>query len=432
VRRAPAAALIAALAVVAVAGCGGGGGGGAGAHDRGAPAPRSDADQLTALLDRRARALTQREAGPLLATDGSPGLRRADRTRVTRLRSLPVRPFRYETGELSVSGERASIHTAERYRVRGVPGSLFTLRRRYAATKRDGRWRLTSERPGRERQPWELAPQRALRRRHFLVLAPRGVDPDAAGLPGALERAHRAVARAIPGRIGSRYLVTVAASTAQARRLAGHIGGIESLVAVADSDVSEQGAARRPIDVISQRLVLIWPQYSQLDQAGRVRILTHELTHLATASFTSGLTPSWLVEGLALYVSGDRRVDEAARLLGSVVLGGARGRGATDAHRSLALAPLSGPQAIARLAGAGQGAAYAYASAAAFYIADRYGPARLFRLYRVFNADDLPGGAGTAVTDAAVRRVLHLPLARLERNLRAWILARALVAPDAP
>ena len=264
------------------------------------------------------------------------------------------------------------------------------------------------------------------------MLTPRDVDVRAAGLPAALERAPRTIARLLPDRIARRYLVVVAPDAPRAHRLASHIAGIESLVAVADSDIREEGAARHPDQVYAQRLVLIWPPYKALAPAGQARILEHELTHLVTAPVTSGLTPSWLVEGLALYVSGDRRVDEAAQLLGAVVLDGAGGQGAAAAHRSLALASLSAPDAIARLDGPGQAAAYAYASSAAFYIADKYGRRALLRLYAVFNADDLPGGAGVAVTDAAVRRVLHVSLGRLERNLRAWIVARALVAPQSP
>ena len=42
------------------------------------------------------------------------------------------------------------------------------------------------------------------------------------------------------------------------------------------------------------------------------------------------------------------------------------------------------------------------------------------------------GKPGAALVDAAVRRVLHEPLVRLERDLRLWIVTRAVVAPLAP
>jgi hypothetical protein len=429
VRRALAAA--AAVGAAALAGCGGGGGSG---HHAGRPPQRTNSlsDEVQALMTARGAALTRRDARALAALDASPRLRAADRRRVARLRALPIRPIRYDTYDVSISDPHARIRTVETYRVAGVPGNLFSLRRVYLARRDRRGWRIAGERTGRERQPWEVGRFRLRRSRHFAILAPRAIDVRAAGLPAALERARRTIARLLPDRIARRYLVVVAADASRAHRLASHIAGIESLVAIADSDIREEGAARRPAQVYAQRLVLIWPPYRALGPAGRARILEHELTHLVTAPVTSGLTPSWLVEGLALYVSGDRRVDEAAQLLGTVVLGGAGGSGAAAAHRELSLTSLSAPDAIGRLDGPGQGAAYAYSSAAAFYIADKYGRAALTRLYAVFNADDLPGAAGVAITDAAVRRVLHVSLGRLERNLRAWILARALVAPGSP
>ena len=68
-----------------------------------------------------------------------------------------------------------------------------------------------------------------------------------------------------------------------------------------------------------------------------------------------------------------------------------------------------------------QEAAYAYASAAAFYIVGRFGRKRYLELYDVFNDEDLPGRAG-AERDrprrpAHARRLAH----RLERDLRDWI-----------
>ena len=124
---------------------------------------------------------------------------------------------------------------------------------------------------------------------------------------------------------------------------------------------------------------------------------------------TSGRTPAWLIEGIALYVSGDDRVAEAA---GRVLSG-----------RAPTLAGLSRPGAIGRLGGDGQSAAYAHSSAAAFYIAERFGRKRCFALYDAFNDASLGGSAGAALADRAVRRTLGLSLEALERDLRRWIVA---------
>ena len=94
---------------------------------------------------------------------------------------------------------------------------------------------------------------------------------------------------------------------------------------------------------------------------------------------------------------------------------------AGETSRALTLAGLSRPDAIGRLGGDGQTAAYAYSSAAAFYIAERFGRTRYFALYDAFNAESLDGPSGSVLTDRAVRRALGISLPALERDLRRWI-----------
>ena len=184
----------------------------------------------------------------------------------------------------------------------------------------------------------------------------------------------------------------VAGGAQAARSLTERIRGVESLAAISDAEVQETGSAKRVSEVVSQRLVVVWPPFSALDADGQQRVVTHELTHAALAGVTSGRTPSWLIEGIALYVSEDRRSGDAARYLA----GEASGR----ARRALSLRALSEPDAIARLSGDGQAVAYAYASAASFYIADRFGRRRFIKLYNAFNDEDLPGNAGLETTAA--------------------------------
>ena len=77
--------------------------------------------------------------------------------------------------------------------------------------------------------------------------------------------------------------------------------------------MQETGPAQRVSAVVSQRLVVVWPPFSSLDADGQQRVVTHELTHAALAGVTSGRTPAWLSEGIALYVSEDRRVSDQSR-----------------------------------------------------------------------------------------------------------------------
>jgi hypothetical protein len=205
----------------------------------------------------------------------------------------------------------------------------------------------------------------------------------------------------LQGRLRRRYLVVVARDAAAARRLTGSIRGLDGLVALTDTEVRQEGDALRVTEVGSQRLLVIWPAFAAIDLEARRIAVTHELTHAALAPVTSGRTPGWLTEGLALYVSGDDRTLEAATLGGP------------------GLRRLSRPDAFARLAGDAQRQAYALASAAAFSIAQRHGREALIELYLAFNRPSLVGERGDpALTDAAVRRVLGVSLAALEREVR--------------
>ena len=120
--------LVALAVVLALGGRGGGGGG----EDRGATAARerpSDADALDALLEKRGRALSERNAGALARTTAPGPLRAADRRRVARLGGLHLASVRYVPTDLTFDRRRARITVFETYRVRGVPGSLFSVRR---------------------------------------------------------------------------------------------------------------------------------------------------------------------------------------------------------------------------------------------------------------------------------------------------------------
>ncbi|MGH2968107.1 MAG: hypothetical protein ACRDK0_03430, partial [Solirubrobacteraceae bacterium] len=105
---------------------------------------------------------------------------------------------------------------------------------------------------------------------------------------------------------------------------------------------------------------------------------------------------------------------------------------ARTARRALTLTGLSEPGAIARLGGEGQTAAYVYSSAAAFYITARFGRERYLDLYDTFNDEALEGAPGAELTDRAVRDTLGISLMKLERDLRRWIVTRAVVDPLAP
>jgi hypothetical protein len=276
---------------------------------------------------------------------------------------------------------------------------------------------VRAETSRRERHPWEVARFTATRTPHFVVHAPAGLATRAAAVGAALEAGRAQLGALLPSRrLRRRALVVVARDARQALALTGTIRGVGGLAAVSDAQVREGGRARRVLTVSSQRLIVVWPRWAALAPEARLRVVTHELTHAALARATSGRTPAWLIEGVALFVSCDRRTTAAARLVRGETAGLSAVQ-AGEARRALSLAALSQPDAIARLRGTGQAAAYAYSSAAAYYLAERHGRARLLALYDAFNDEGIRGAPGPGVTDRAVRHVLGVSLDRLDSGL---------------
>ena len=367
-------------------------------------AERGDLQQLDALLARRARALAAGRPRAYAATSAGPQ-RGTDRETARNARGLGLRDVELAVDSSDLTGRTARVRAHALYGIRGVRGRFATTRRITARRTADG-WRVTRDAGPRERHPWELGRVRARRSDHFVVLAPAGLEVGA--LIDALEGGYARMGDVLKRpRLRKRYLVIVAGGAQAARALTERIRGVASLAAISDAEVQESGPAQRVSAVVSQRLVVVWPPFSSLGAEGQQRVVTHELTHAALAGITSGRTPAWLTEGIALYVSEDRRIDQAAQL---------RARGELPSLRAL-----SRPDAIARLSGDRQAAAYAYASAASFYLAERYGRRRLLRLYNAFNDDRLGGDAGRQATARAVRRELGTSLPALERDIRDWI-----------
>jgi hypothetical protein len=375
-----------------------------------APARKGDATALDALLRRRARALQTGNAKAYAATATGPQ-RLRDFEAARNAAPLRLRDVGLAVDASDIRGRRATLRVHSTYRVSGIRGS-FSAARRLSAVRSGKGWRIRSESSRRERHPWEVGPVSERRTRHFVVIAPRGLDIGT--LTDALELGYERMGDVLERlRLRRRYLVVVAGEARAARALTQRVSGVGGLAAISDSQVREAGPAKTVSEVPSQRLVVVWPPFSTLDSGGRLRVVTHELTHAGLAGVTSGRTPAWLLEGMALYVSQDRRAGEAAELIADT--------GSAAAQRALTLRGLSRPDAMARLHGDGQQAAYAYASAAAFYIAGRFGRRRYLELYDAFNDEALKGDEGSALTDRAVRRTLGLSLGRLERDLRAWI-----------
>jgi hypothetical protein len=355
-------------AVLALAGCGGKHGPGPqpGPAPTGTPRPPTDRELIGDLLARRAHRLPAGRAAHL-------GLRRPH----------------YAVVRITLHRRRARIRARLSYRVRGVRGDFGTPRT-LMVRKRHRHWRFDRALGGRDADPWEVDDYVRQGLPHFVVFTPRDIPVPTDVLEAGYGRLRDALRNS---HLRRRYLVVVARDAEHARRLTRRIAGVENLTALTDTQL---GAGKR---IAAQRLIVVWSAFANTSYDDQVTVVTHELTHAVLAPFVTGRTPAWLIEGVALYVSGDDRRAEYAALPAVPTL-----------------AALSTPDAIAQLTGETQRAAYATSSAAAFVIAERYGRGALLDLYRAF-ASAGPQRGSAAFADRVLRRVLGTGLEPLQRTL---------------
>lgn len=402
--------VLAGLAALAAAGCGGGDAGKADAEPKlGAEAQKAldeldantgapgDAKGVEKLLADRARALEDED---ILALSGTATGRQEarDRRSARRAKRLAIERIRMVAEDLQASEGRAEVTVAMSYRVRGMSRPFYT-ERKIVARLWNRAWRVVSDAPRREPLPWEVAPFRATRTPHVVLLTAPGVD--VAPLRSGLEQAYREIRRDLPARDLPRSVLVIAArDAAQAERLSGRIA--HGVVALANVSVKFGPPPALEVErVLSQRMIVIASRWSTLPAVERQSTLVHEMTHTALDPDTSGRTPPWLVEGVAMYVSGDDRSEEA-RL---------RAAGAAESMR---LRSICRPRSIFRLSGRDQGAAYAASSGAAEAIVARRGSKGLFRLYDAFNDSTITGRTCAATIDRMLRRTLDMSLSELE------------------
>jgi hypothetical protein len=401
--------LLAGLAILA-AGCGGGGSEAGEERDKLSPEAQQALDELDAntrepdpagdieeLLAERARALEAEDGVALSAT--ADGRQRArDRVTARRAKPLQIERVRFAADEIETDGARGEVIVTMSYRVRGMRRPFYT-RRELVLRKRSVGWRVARDAPRAESLPWEVAAFEVSRAPHVILLADPSVD--AAPLRDGLVRAYREIRRNLPARDLPRNVLVIAArDDAQTERLTGGIA--RGVIALANVRVDFGSAPALEVErVLEQRLIVIDSRYRTLPPEEQDSTLVHEMTHTALNPDTSGRTPPWLIEGVAMYVSSDDRSAEA-RLR------------AAGAGPATTLRRLCRPNSIFRLSGSAQGAAYAWSSAAAQAIVAQRGTEDLFRLYDAFNDSKLDGRTCVKMTDRVMRRTIDMSLAQLE------------------
>lgn len=402
--------LVVAVVLALLVGCGGGDDGGAeedvearaestptATAEKEVEKPKPEAtptpeEQIEAMLDKRAAALQRGKPGAYVATS-IPGRRKLDR-RVARTASrLKLRNVWFEAGGIDVKGRRARAQVSFGYAVKGV-NSRYEFDRRVRLRRVRGSWRFVGTNARRGLPPWEVGKFRERRSKHFVVHAPPHIPTGA--LVTALEDGYSAMRRLLnKSRLRDRYLVVIAEGPREAHKLTAEIRSAKSLAALAEANVVQSGMAEKTSEVKALRLLIVWEAFENLDSFTREIVAVHELTHAALAGTASGRVPSWLSEGVAMYISKER----------------------WPAPPGGNLAALSQPDAIGQLLGDKQARAYQLSSAAAFAIADRFGPKKLIKLHDSFSSEKLRGTPGKKLVNRALKKQLGISLAELSASL---------------
>jgi hypothetical protein len=378
------------------------------------------AEAVTALLDVRSEALFRRDEQAFLGTldpQADPAFLAAQRAMFANLAAVPLRDWSYlvnaanqiDASRFAAAAAADDIWAPEvrlSYAVQGIDEMPTRRQLGYLFVRRGDRWYVRSDQElaaiGRPtwRGPWDYGPCEVIITERGVVLFHPGRRPMAQRLAAELDPAVAAVTATVgpdwPRRVG----LLLPDSQEEMRELVGPGFPVDSVVAVSVADRVD--TALRLSE--GQRVVLSPDAAEKLSAPALRIVLRHEMTHIATRSYTVDGSPMWLLEGFADYV-GHR--DSGIPL----------GRAAPELA-SLMLT--SGPPGTLpadedfRATGDDLALAYQRSYSLALFVADRLGEPRLVQLYRRLAGE---GRAGGDRIDAALREVIGLDR---EELLSAW------------
>lgn len=384
---------------------------------------------LDRVLDRRAAAVLDRDERAFLAVvdGGAERFRDRQRDSFSNLAGVPLASWSYRLRGTrafalpSGPGRRIAAEVGLSYRIKGYDAEPVTATEYLTFAERGGHWRIASdsdgERSGRGTVPqlWDLGRVRTVFAPSSLVLG-LGAREELARYSAGAEAAVPAVERSWNARWSGKIVLTVPRTLAQmAAMLGARPSSYKGIAAVTTGgpggpDGADGPAARRlaPAD----RITVNPEAFGGLADFGRLVVLTHETTHVATRAYTASWTPLWLSEGFADWVGyreTGRTPAEIAPALGRDVRAGKVPERLPD-------------DAAFDATGNGLAQAYEMAWSACRLIAERYGPDRLTALYRAVG----DRGRGADGVDRTMKDVLGVGLDAFTREWRAGM-ARELV-----
>jgi hypothetical protein len=337
-------------------------------------------------------------------------------------RGLSLNYVELASDDKRITGKQAILKATLLYTFHGVDSRFYKLST-ITAEKTPQGWRVRSDKPSDGvYAPWEIGAYTERDSPHFTALAPRSLRVGT--LMSDLEKGRTRMERGLPGvKPPSKLLVLVSRNSRETKALTKDIRTLAAVTALAEAQMAYHGAARQVRAVDGQRVFIMWRGYHASSPSTRRMIIAHELTHAALARETSGRTPAWLVEGIAMFASGDERAKESGLLLSGGQLRDHSKQKSAEAAASLS--KLATHDALDKMGTVPLTFAYSYASAAAYAVAQKYGRKGLLRLYLGFNNAHIKGHSGRKLSDRVVRHTLHESLSSLEAQATGFAKAHA-------
>ncbi|SCK24938.1 hypothetical protein H180DRAFT_01903 [Streptomyces sp. WMMB 322] len=367
------------------------------------------------LLDRQADAVRDgSESRYLAAVDPrAEGFRTEQRQVFGNLRRLPLTQWSYHVGNVRPAGKdggggspsRFQADVRLRYQLRGDDQAPVSVTEKLAFTKRGGKWYVSDELPGSDRQLWEQGEVGVVRGKRSLVL---GADRSREDLDELARKADTAVSqvdREWPRSWPHRVVIEAPPSLRDmARLLDAPATSYEGIAAVTTGEAGEQTKAA------ADRIVVNPEAYGDLSGDGQQVVLTHETVHVASRTHTSGATPLWLSEGIADWIgyqATDRTPEDAAAELVRAAEAGKLPR-ELPSDRDFRFG--SDPEELGR--------AYESGWLACRLIADEWGKDKLFGLYLRLGSTQKSQGAAV---EEVMRSELGIGLEEFTERWRAYV-----------
>ncbi|MDQ1482849.1 MAG: hypothetical protein QOF35_925 [Actinomycetota bacterium] len=363
-----------------------------GTNQAASPIPKVDAaarlQAAQSLLSARAAAVGAKDKGSWMATvDGNskPGaagtaFRERQSQVFDNLIKLPLDQFSYgpvrtapaltATRLRQVGPAAWAAASTGTYRLVGFSRAPQTFEATYTFVHRPGGWRIADDADGgmASLQMWDLPGLKVVRGRSGIVIG---------NAPEARMQAYSTIADSAVRRVSavwgagwnSHVVLVTPATDEEFARLLSRSGdkGLDQVAAIT------QGAVESGRRAQGDRVVINPRAFTALQPTGRRVVVTHELTHVAVRSSTTGAVPIWLTEGMAEYV-GYSGVELPRNRVASELLAQVRaGKGPTALPTDSDFEP-----SLTQIA-----PSYSGSWLAVSQLVDRYGQAKVVRFYRL-------------------------------------------------